>query len=180
MACRTSAVGRMRFAPSREARSRSSFCGLRSTSSACGRRSRACGPRSPPARHVGLLRLPAVRPPPARQPEDGRRRRALQALRRVVRHDVGARRRAVDADSRHRAPRPCVAASLRGGLRVGRARAGSRVLAAGDAAPQPSGRLFPFRACGYRWLVVQEHSVEELDGSSLHERYWLGARRGRR
>jgi glycosyl hydrolase family 57 len=27
------------------------------------------------------------------------------------------------------------------------------------------------RACGYRWLVVQEHSVEELDGSSLHERY---------
>src|SRR5262249_47375925 len=52
--------------------------------------------------------------------------------------NVGARRRAVDADSRHRVPCPRVAASLRRGLRVGRVRAGSRVLAAGDASPQPS------------------------------------------
>jgi hypothetical protein len=27
------------------------------------------------------------------------------------------------------------------------------------------------RACGYRWLIVQEHSVEELDGRTLSERY---------
>ncbi len=27
------------------------------------------------------------------------------------------------------------------------------------------------RECGYRWLLVQEHSVEETDGSSLRERY---------
>jgi hypothetical protein len=27
------------------------------------------------------------------------------------------------------------------------------------------------RACGYRWVLVQEHSVEELDGSGLRERY---------
>jgi hypothetical protein len=27
------------------------------------------------------------------------------------------------------------------------------------------------RECGYQWLLVQEHSVEELDGSGLRERY---------
>ena len=27
------------------------------------------------------------------------------------------------------------------------------------------------RECGYRWLLVQEHSVEEVDGSGLRERY---------
>ncbi len=27
------------------------------------------------------------------------------------------------------------------------------------------------RDCGYRWLLVQEHSVEELDGGGLRERY---------
>jgi len=27
------------------------------------------------------------------------------------------------------------------------------------------------RECGYRWLLVQEHTVEELDGQNLRERY---------
>lgn len=27
------------------------------------------------------------------------------------------------------------------------------------------------KECGYRWLMVQEHSVEQLDGSSLREKY---------
>ncbi len=27
------------------------------------------------------------------------------------------------------------------------------------------------RECGYRWLLVQEHSVEEIDGAGLRERY---------
>ncbi len=28
------------------------------------------------------------------------------------------------------------------------------------------------RDCGYQWLMVQEHSVEETDGQGLRERYW--------
>ncbi len=31
--------------------------------------------------------------------------------------------------------------------------------------------LKALRECGYRWLLVQEHSVEELDGNGLRERY---------
>ena len=126
--------------------------GLRRLLRPHGRHHPGAGPRGPqPARHARLLRRAALRPA-----QDGSRRRARPAarhhlrpapaqVRRMARHHVGPCRGLVHALAGPEAAHAGLAAQLRGRLRLGRPRPGTRLLAAGDAPAQPSRRRLRVR-----------------------------------